>query len=255
MNLYFFKVNTVAISMPTTNRTDDVYTFTQHLISNTVSGTVYATIQDIYRGIRPPCWASGRHKCSECKHTQYKRPQEKTVTIRDVSVAIIPSCQQNARTSANCWSESSERDKDVKKPRIIISLKRFREKPLPLSLISHCVLTLKGGPDRLIYNPARADKTMLISHLQLNVTQLLSGGILEKEVGGARVWMLSEGAAGIIYRQLPYILPLPPPQRNPFPPSPDRSINHSVTEIVTQSACKMVWRKCERGEGFLRHCR
>lgn len=171
------------------------------------------------RGIRPPCWASGRHKCSESKHTQYKRPQEKTVTIRDVSVAIIPSCQQNARTSANCWSESSERDKDVKKPRIIISLKRFREKPLPLSLISHCVLTLKGGPDRLIYNPARADKTMLIRTCSSMWLSYYQEGSLKRrwEVPGFECWVreLQGSFTGSCHTSS-----LSPPSAQPLSPVP-----------------------------------
>lgn len=147
------------------------------------------------------------------------RPQEKTVTIRDVSVAIIPSCQQNARTSANCWSGSSERDKDVKKPRIIISLKRFREKPLPLSLISHCVLTLKGGPDRLIYNPACADKTMLIRTCSSMWLSYYQEGSLKRrwEVPGFECWVreLQGSFTGSCHTSS-----LSPPSAQPLSPVP-----------------------------------
>lgn len=40
------------------------------------------------------------------------------------------------------------------------------------------------------------------------------------------------------------------PSAHPLSLSPDRSINHSVTETVTQSACKVVQRKCDGAEGF-----
>lgn len=109
------------------------------------------------------------------------------------------------------------------------------------SYITHCALTQKGGPERLLVQI----KQCLFSPAA--VTQLLSGGILEKEVGSARVWMLSEELQGSFTASChTSSLSL---SAQPLPLSPDRSINHSVTEIVTQSACKTVWRKCERGEG------
>lgn len=92
----------------------------------------------------------------------------------------------------------------------IISLTRIREKPLPH--ISHCVLTQKGGPERLI---ACVDKTTVIltcSWLWLSYYQ--EGSLKRRwEEPGFECWVRSCRD----HLQPVAIHPPSPPQHSPFP--------------------------------------
>lgn len=108
---FFFRstvvINLLVISVPTTNRVNDIYTFAQQPIRNTVSKKRLCNRpgQDIYGGIGPPCLASGLHKRSKCKHTHHRHPQEKTVTVnqRCQHGNYSSMSARRKRTRKSCW--------------------------------------------------------------------------------------------------------------------------------------------------------
>lgn len=135
------------------------------------------------------------------------------------------------------------------KPTDIISPTEIGEKPLPH--ISHCALTPKGGPERII---ACADKaTLLLTCSWMWLSYYQEGSLKRRwEEPGFERWVRScRDHLQLVATHPPH----PTPSAQPLSLLPDRSINHSVTEIVTQSACNAARGKCEKRRGLLRHCR
>lgn len=220
-SIFFPSCNFNLYSAPTNN--SEWMTFTHslrsdsELICNAVSTTAYATVhvQDgtFTEALEPRVEHSGLLKSPQCKNINNTRDRKNRhwPSITDVNMAI----RQNASAPGNPAGVSGGGQRAATQIRMSKS-SRWGELEEGLSLISAIVfLTQRPVGRGSLTKPACVDKTMLILTC-LNVTQLLSGGVLEKEVGGVGVWMLREELQGSFTASC-HTSSLHPPRYNPSP--------------------------------------
>lgn len=132
------------------------FTFTQPQVCYTVSRLAYPAVQKF---ITLLCLAPGMHTCKHAAWEIQDMLKKGWTSIKDVHVSHFYLFVKTERHQSNAflltWGQRLRLA--CQKPTDIISPTEIGEKPLPH--ISHCALTLKGGPERII---ACADKTTLL---------------------------------------------------------------------------------------------